>query len=215
MTTSLRTTTMSVHIVMREPEEPETLNAFSARFRRLSSLIWVSSIIDQGDEAFRGIGPDQRPGGLPIARSGESTASATVRQFRVGRLTYESPLDLVLEYWPWIAAGGGGTVGASALRFFGAGNKAIDLWERFDQSRVGHRVRHSDADLHVSNNEVEIAKNKAEKEAIEKEAIEMVWQAMQISPSGQTPSTQQKVRDVGRVLPEIEAIEMTGELEEG
>jgi hypothetical protein len=133
---------------MAEREEPQSLADFGDRFRNLQGLLFVSSILDQGSGALaiqmsaQGtvLGPPP-----PALLQAQQAASA----FRVVRVRYESPLEVMLEYGPY----GGGVAALYPVAL-----KMLNLWDRFNQSRR----RQSNTQVQIWKNKVEIAKAQAE-----------------------------------------------------
>lgn len=203
MTTTLSTSTLSVRITMAEPDEPESLTDFSLRFRNLNSLLLVSSLIDQGDSALvKEVSGDwtmtyPSPKGLKDAQTAADS-------FRVSRARYESPLDILIAYGPYVAGGGGAI--ATPWTLYKVAKKMADLWDRFNESRGTH-----------SRTKVGIAKDKAEiaRYQMEREAIDFMRGAMNLQPWGglETRTEIPQVPQAAQALSQITNLELRGEPE--
>ena len=116
MTSSnVSSSTLGVRITMAEREEPQSLGDFGNRFRNLWGLLFVSSILDQAPE----LAIQMRKEGTVLAPPPEALfqAERAASAFRVVRVRYESPLELLVEYGPY---------GGAAVALYGVARRVAE-----------------------------------------------------------------------------------------
>ena len=173
MTTSLGTSTLSMYITMGEPVELESLTKVSSRFTNIYSLLVVSSLLVQAEN----MRPSSLRPGEPSSFTRESidTARATAQSFRVARVRYESPWQLLLQYghdYGHYIVGGGGVAGlygvaVSAQKLF---NRAVDTRERFWKSNE----KVAESKKKIAQSELAETGFKAEKELAERDLADAI-----------------------------------------
>jgi hypothetical protein len=133
---------------------PQSLTDFGNRIRNLQGLLFISTILEQEPRMVARV----RNEGAVLAPHPEVLLDAVSAStaFRVTRVRYESPLELLLQYGQYAVGGGG------AVALYPVAKKMFDLWDRFNQSRLTH----SDTSVRLWKNKVEIAAAQAELETI-------------------------------------------------
>jgi hypothetical protein len=151
--TSIGTEITSVRIRLREPGfPPPTLQDFGQLFENIESLVFVSAVlarIDPDDDR------DLEPNGFMISPDVLVSAQHTVNGFRVGGVSYSSPIEILLYgFVPAV------TVGLPTT--FMAIKKIVKLWQETSDARVKQaeaRIKESEARLKESDVDVLLALN--------------------------------------------------------
>jgi len=163
-----------VRVIMRDSRTRPTPGMFGAQFQNLESLLFVCALIEairreqarpqvsqeEGEAPWHeGLGSELSKifGGEADPLAGAvSSARQPTRGIRVERVTYRSPVQIILGFFHedffGLAYGVGGTSAA-----FLAADRAIKLWERISHARL----RHTEANRAVAElrNDVEAARS--------------------------------------------------------
>ena len=135
MTSSVRTEVLSIRLTMAEPRSPLTLAQFAERFTNLRALLYVSGLIGAVPRftGYAEVGPGKPPREDYAFHSEDlKQADEMADAFRVAEAKYQSPMEIVL----YVA--GGGTVIISGWSLYRVAVKALDLWDRVNESRATH-----------------------------------------------------------------------------
>ncbi|BBX06603.1 hypothetical protein [Mycolicibacterium aichiense] len=153
-----------VQVTMRDFQTRPTPGTFGAQFHNLDSLLFVSAVLEVIDRqkalpaGSRGASEETpRAGELtlelaglfgghspPLAAQAVAEALRLSRQIRVARVTYRSPVEIILGFAE-------DPIGLAFAAFGGTGsailvvNRMISLWQRIS----GARLRHTEADKAV------------------------------------------------------------------
>ena len=149
--TTIRTGISLLRVQVEEPESPPSLEAFSALFVGLESLIFVSAVLERivpddvqlGD--YKIISPDVLVAAQHIAANG----------FRLARVRYNSPIEIVFYIGSGVLSVGVGGAYLVAKRLLKLTNETANVRGKLADARMKEadaRLRKSDVDLLVALN---------------------------------------------------------------